>query len=62
MPPHRILSAKEIAARHAVSDRTVRALAERGELPADKIGRQYRFDAEEVAVALRLSRSGKNGK
>lgn len=51
-------SAKEIAAQHGVSPRTVRKLASTGELPADKIGKQYRFDAAEVAQAIQFSRGG----
>ena len=53
----RTLSAKEIAARHGVSPRTVRRLAADGQLPADQVGKQYRFDAEEVGQVLSLSQS-----
>lgn len=57
----RKLSAKEIAARHAVSERTIRRLATEGKLPADQIGRVYRFDPCEVAQAIQLSREGRRG-
>jgi len=57
----RKLSAKEIAAQHAVSERTVRRLADTGQLPADRIGRVYRFDPCEVAKAIQLSRGGRDG-
>ncbi|HQU42147.1 MAG TPA: helix-turn-helix domain-containing protein [Pirellulales bacterium] len=51
---------KEIAVQHGVSPRTVRKLAANGELPADKIGKQYRFDENEVARAIQFSRSSRS--
>ena len=53
----RTLSAKEIASKHAVSPATIRALAASGQIPADKIGKQYRFDALEVASVIKFSRN-----
>jgi len=61
MGTKRKLSAKEIAAQHAVNERTIRRLAADGQLPADRIGKVYRFDPCEVAQAIQLSRSGNGG-
>ena len=58
-PTRRTLSAKEIAAAHGVSARTIQRLAVDGQLPADRIGKVLRFDARDVAHAIQLSRSGK---
>jgi len=43
----------QIAARLSVTDRHVLNLATRGEIPAIKVGRVWRFDPDEVMAALR---------
>lgn len=57
MDANRTLSAKEIAARHGVSAKTVRKLAAEGQIPADRIGKVFRFNPAEVESAVQLSRS-----
>jgi excisionase family DNA binding protein len=46
-------SAEELASEFKVSARMLQRLAQRGEIPAYRIGRLLRFDPEEVRAALR---------
>lgn len=50
------VSAAEVAARYAVSRRTVYRLAEQGVIPSIRVGRQFRFDLAEVEAALKGGR------
>jgi excisionase family DNA binding protein len=43
----------------SVSPRTIRLWAECGELPATKVGRQWRFEREAVVEWLRVNASGR---
>jgi excisionase family DNA binding protein len=60
-----LLTAREVAKRLRVSVRTVRDLAALGELPAYKVGRQWRFDENDVQTYLHHTRfslgDGDNG-
>lgn len=46
------VSAATIAGRYSVTARTITGLAEKGEIPAIKIGHQWRFDPEAVQATL----------
>jgi excisionase family DNA binding protein len=46
----RFLTTAELSKRLRVSSRTIRLWAECGELPAHKLGRQWRFDTESIAI------------
>jgi len=46
------VSAADLAARYSVTARTITGLAERGEIPAIKIGYQWRFDPAAVHSVL----------
>lgn len=52
MSPHvyerPLLTTKEVAARLAVSEKTIRRLTKRGELPAVRVGGTVRYDPAEV--------------
>ena len=54
-----MLTLKEVARRFNVSQRTVARLAERGQLKALRVGRQWRFEPEwiEQWVAANTTRS-----
>jgi excisionase family DNA binding protein len=51
--PDRMLTAEEMAAVLSVNVLTVLRMAGRGDIPSYKIGRQYRFDADEVLASLK---------
>jgi excisionase family DNA binding protein len=51
-----LLNVVEVAELLRISPRATYRAAERGDLPALRIGRLLRFDAEEVLAALRQSR------
>ena len=51
-PPPRLLTIKEVASLLQVSDKTVRRLIEREELPAMKLGAQWRIDPRDLDRAL----------
>jgi excisionase family DNA binding protein len=44
------LTVEEVAARLRVCPRTVQNLAKRGEIPAVRLGKLYRFDAAKIAA------------
>lgn len=46
--PPPLLSTEEVARRLGVDPVTVRRLAQRGELPAVRVGKQWRFDADRI--------------
>lgn len=46
------VSAGDLATKYGVTSRTITGLAERGEIPALKVGFQWRFDPEAVHAAL----------
>ena len=48
-----LLSVRDVAARLAVSELTVRRLIEAGSLPAVRVGRQLRIDPDELEAFLR---------
>jgi len=48
-------SAEDIALIYSVSPRTIQRLAEKGKIPAIRIGTNWRFDKEAVAAALATS-------
>jgi excisionase family DNA binding protein len=50
IPVRRFLTTVELSKRLRVSSRTIRLWAECVELPAHKLGRQWRFDTELIAV------------
>jgi excisionase family DNA binding protein len=51
--PHRpLLRVREAAAKAKVSEQTIRRLIAKGELPALKVGRQVRLDADELEAWL----------
>jgi excisionase family DNA binding protein len=47
-----LLTAKEVAAMLRVSSQTLYKMLEQGEIPAVKIGSQWRFDREKIRVWL----------
>ena len=51
-PPKKrvLLTVEDLAALFRVTDRTVRIMAEGQELPGFKIGKQWRFDLDEIEV------------
>lgn len=44
-----------VAARYRVSPRSVYRLAKAGKIPSYRVGRQLRFDLQEVSAALRTA-------
>ena len=53
-----LLTVKEVAARLHVCRATIYSLVERGHLPHIRIGNALRFDAVELAAALRVASKG----
>jgi excisionase family DNA binding protein len=57
----RLLSPDELALRYAVTGKTIRKWWHEGRIPAAvAVGRTLRFDAEEVAEALRAAANAKD--
>jgi len=50
--PNPLVKMKEMAAILKIHERTVRSLVRKGEIPAVKIRKSYRFHPEEVIKAL----------
>lgn len=57
----RLLTSREFAEVLGISTRTVRLWAELDEIPAVRIGRQWRFRASEIASWLDLGRNNGQG-
>jgi excisionase family DNA binding protein len=51
-----MLSSPEAAARLGVSPQTVKRMAQRGELPAVKVGKRYKFRPVDLAAYLDRAR------
>jgi len=61
MPTDPLETSVQIAERLNVTDRHVLNLANRGEIPAIKVGRVWRFDPDEVMAALKSKRPPETG-
>lgn len=57
MPTDRLVTTHEMARKLACSQETVRRLARKDIIPSAKVGTDYRFDPEQVTLAL--SRGGR---
>lgn len=51
-----MLSSTEACARLGVSASTIKRMADRGDLPAVKVGNRYKFKASDLAVYLEAAR------
>lgn len=59
--PPRLLTARAAAACLAIAERTLWSLANRGEIPAVRIGRAVRYDPADLAAFVARQKTGLQG-
>ncbi len=58
MVEQRLLKTRDVAERLTLSGRQVRDMAQRGEIPAIRLGGEWRFEPEAIERWLAMQRSG----